>query len=379
MIQTTLIFILGFLSAAFLALMVAPAIWRRAVALTRRRVEASVPLTIDEIQADKDRLRAEFAMASRRLEMNVRSLKEQVSEQAVEITRCREDIKRLNEEVADRDTAIAELEADAAALRAELDEREALIERLEESLADRERQLEERGLEIERLGRMYDEASFNASSRQIEIVAQEAKLEKLGSDLSALRAERKETDARMLEIAAESQASHEALRIERKKNAGLDRKLETLMSSLSDREEKLERRERELQRLRERLKKAGEGEADAPDPANEDEPADGEKASGRSKADRQRMERMLATLRRENKSLRDDLERAGAADGSENAVLRERIGELAADVVNLTAMLDGPDSPIRAILADAEPAAEGTVSLADRIRALQKSASRTPD
>ena len=68
LVQSVLFFALGFLCAGFLALMVAPAVWRRAVALTRRRIEASIPLTRSEIQADKDRIRAEYAMATRRLE-----------------------------------------------------------------------------------------------------------------------------------------------------------------------------------------------------------------------------------------------------------------------------------------------------------------------
>ena len=60
-------------------------------------------------------------------------------------------------------------------------------------------------------------------------------------------------------------------------------------------------------------------------------------------------------------------------------VLREQINDLAAQVVHLTAMLDGPDSPINTILAEdaAKPATtgQGIVSLADRVRALQKAAS----
>ena len=74
-LEAVLYFVLGFLSAALLALMVAPAIWNRAVVLTKKRIESSVPLTLNEIQADKDQLRAEFAMSTRRLEMSVEELK----------------------------------------------------------------------------------------------------------------------------------------------------------------------------------------------------------------------------------------------------------------------------------------------------------------
>ena len=93
MVQSVLFFALGFLCAGFLALIVAPAVWQRAVALTRRRIEASIPLTQAEIQADKDRVRAEYAMATRRLEMNVKALREKAAEQLVEINRGREALK----------------------------------------------------------------------------------------------------------------------------------------------------------------------------------------------------------------------------------------------------------------------------------------------
>jgi len=72
--------------------------------------------------------------------------------------------------------------------------------------------------------------------------------------------------------------------------------------------------------------------------------------------------------------------------------LRERINDVAAEVARLTAALEGPDSPIDSILAEApavgrangtrgeggklEAPQQGRGSLADRIRALQSTASR---
>jgi len=58
-----------------LGLMIVPLVHNRAVRLTTRRMEAATPLSMAEIQADKDQLRAEFAMSARRLEMNVDQLK----------------------------------------------------------------------------------------------------------------------------------------------------------------------------------------------------------------------------------------------------------------------------------------------------------------
>ena len=407
MIQTTLFFILGFLCAAFLALMVAPAIWRRAVALTRKRIEASVPLTMDEIQADKDRLRAEFAMSTRRLEMSLKSFREKASEQIVEINRNRDELRRIAEERDEKNAAMTQVEARTAELRSELRQREEQLQRLSERVGEHERILGERALELEKLGRMYDEASFSASSRQIEIVAQESKLEKLTDDVATLRNERKEADRRVREVVAEHKAAREALREEQKKHTALEKKVERLTSTLSDRDDKLERRERELARLREQIKGGGATEHDLQQAlADEQEQrakleaevaeltgrlstllagatgGDVEKATAKLESGRNRLEERLTVLTRENRKLRaslDSVERANS-DGwdeerRENAVLREQINDLAAEVVNLTAMLDEPDSPIsKALAADTGESKSGAPSLAERIRALQKAA-----
>ena len=108
--QSTLVFVLGFLSAGLIALIVAPMVWRRAVALTRKRIEASVPLTQAEIQADKDRMRAEFAMATRRLEINFKNFREKAAAQIVEINRNREELKQLMAERTERHEALTRLE-----------------------------------------------------------------------------------------------------------------------------------------------------------------------------------------------------------------------------------------------------------------------------
>jgi hypothetical protein len=106
----------------------------------------------------------------------------------------------------------------------------------------------------------------------------------------------------------------------------------------------------------------------------------------RSHDERAKLQRDIATMRR-------DAENGGANVRKENAVLRESINDVAAEVARLTATLEGPDSPIAAILeGDAgRPAASGTNgaspartprtgeskdTLADRIRTLQGGAPR---
>jgi len=76
---------LGFLAASLLALVIIPLVHDRAVRLTLRRINAAIPLSIEEIQAEQDQLRAEFAMSTRRLETNVEELRAQTASQRAEL------------------------------------------------------------------------------------------------------------------------------------------------------------------------------------------------------------------------------------------------------------------------------------------------------
>ena len=378
MVQSILFFALGFLCAGFLALLVAPAIWRRAVALTRRRVEASVPRTLEEIQADKDSLRAEFAMTTRRLEISVKTLREQANEQLVEISRGREALKGLAVERKDKKQALTELgEKNELLLH-----REQQIQQLTDKLVQAERMMEKRALELEKLEHMYDDASFSSSNRQIELVARESELEKFANDISVLRGQRKEAEKRHQEVVAESKATRDSLKAEKKRTADIEKKLERLLAMLADREDKLDRREKELVRLRERLKGEAAGGAVAAGlvGAQENAPAgnnDVDKVLAKLEGDRERLEARLTTLARENSRLKTELggsetTRNGDDGRSAGDALREQMNTLAAEVVSLTAKLEGPDSPITKALAAPQEARSGTISLADRVRALQK-------
>ena len=82
MIEPIMFFGLGLLTASLIVLTFVPLVHNRAVRLTMRRIEASMPESMTEIQADKDQLRAEFAMSTRRLEITVQELKAKTMEWA---------------------------------------------------------------------------------------------------------------------------------------------------------------------------------------------------------------------------------------------------------------------------------------------------------
>jgi uncharacterized membrane-anchored protein YhcB (DUF1043 family) len=95
MIETIMYIGIGLLSGCLIGVAVMPLVHERAVRLTIRRLEAALPQSIEEIEADKDLLRAEFAMSARRQEIIVEQHKNKITNQLVELSRQRDVINRL--------------------------------------------------------------------------------------------------------------------------------------------------------------------------------------------------------------------------------------------------------------------------------------------
>ncbi|WP_159587117.1 hypothetical protein [Chelativorans xinjiangense] len=398
MIQTVLSFILGFLVAAALALAVAPALWRRAGVLARKRIEASMPLSREELQAEIDAVRAGYAMTTRRLEMKAEAIKKKAAQDLVEINVQREEARRLGEECAARDEALAALQARHDDIARQLSEREAGMKALSAKLPAAERSLAERTAEVEELSRLYEESSLIASSHQVELVAREADIERLNDTITRLRNEAREADRARRAAASEKTKVEEALNVARKRSEELERKLERMMTNLSTRDERLERQEKEIARLKRKIREAAGGDdgrssllVDAEEAKARlemqvadlslqistllaQEGGEGGEMSTARKSEVERLQSRLAALMRENKKLRAAI--AAADEGPGDDALREQISSLAAEVVNMAAALEGPGSPIEKALSELPPAPpEDEIrppSLADRVRTLRE-------
>ena len=96
MIEWLMFGALGFLLGCLLALMLAPPLWNRAVKLTTRKLEATMPMSLNDIQADKDQLRAEFAIELRKVEVALDKAKEKATRELIEANKRRVEIAMLN-------------------------------------------------------------------------------------------------------------------------------------------------------------------------------------------------------------------------------------------------------------------------------------------
>jgi hypothetical protein len=98
MVEAMMYAAIGFLSASLLALGIVPLLHARAERLTINELQARLPLAISEVQAERDLLRADFAMQMRRLELKNEALTDKNARQMAALGRDADLITRLQTE-----------------------------------------------------------------------------------------------------------------------------------------------------------------------------------------------------------------------------------------------------------------------------------------
>jgi len=161
-IQSAMLVALGFLAASLLGLLLASAFWGRAVRLTTARIKQSLPVSEQEIQADRDRLRAEYAIKVHKLETHLEQAKLARARQLVELNR--------------RDASISTLETNIGELKAALEEHQNARHVLEQTIADRLPKVEARLAEAKRLiiSREREIAELLENARRHKVALEEA-------------------------------------------------------------------------------------------------------------------------------------------------------------------------------------------------------------
>ena len=421
MIEPIMYLAIGFLISMLCGLMIVPLVHNRAVRLTTRRLEAATPLSMAEIQADKDQLRAEFAMSARRLEMNVEQLKNKTTSQLAELGKKTDAINRMKVELGEKNATIFALEAREKAVKEQLRATEEEFADKTEALRAAELALAEKQSELSKLNGDLCDRSMLADSRQVELVAVGAQIDELKNRVGAAEKDYAVTQERLGQERRDLENATRELgdargRVENlsQRVTDLDRQLimqvkeaEMLSSRVNDLEARLATQgkllaERDFENTQ--LRKANDAaERKVKELGDEIALTNSGKwpALEKLKTEKAAVEEQLRAARDERAKLQRDVnaiqqqaESSWATERMENALLRERINDIAAEVAKLAMQLEGPNSPIEAMLASepAKPArptngaavASGAPAgsppqggtLAERIRALQSHASR---
>src|SRR6201982_3926702 len=177
MVEPIMYLAIGFLLSMLCWLAVGPLVHNRAVRLTTRRLEAATPLSMAEIQADKDQLRAEFAMSARRLEVSGGPLKNKTTSQLAELGKKTDAINRMKVELGEKNATIFQLEAREKAVKEQLRATEEEFSAKTDSLRSAEQALSDRPADLSRLNADFNDRSVVAESRQVELVAVRTQIE----------------------------------------------------------------------------------------------------------------------------------------------------------------------------------------------------------
>ncbi|KQT46971.1 hypothetical protein ASG47_10210 [Devosia sp. Leaf420] len=340
LIENMMYFALGLLAAGLIALIIMPAVWKRAVRLTKRRIEAATPITLSEFRADKDQLRAEFALSTRRLEMNVEALRKRLAEQLSDVNQKRTDLGALKAERDKHLSVVTELEARQEELRARILELEKEGTDLAQRLRMRERDAESRQGEIESL-RSNLRGGLPASTMAQEIGLLGDYEEDMERLMTALAVERKR--AAFLEDQARSL-------IERLENS--DRRSTESTAAIAAMRNALARRDADQEENAEALTAAEARIARAENRLNALLAESSEavaQSNGRAEqllADKLNLEDEVEKLRKKVANVGSSILADWDTERMEEAHLRERLNDIAASVSKLVYAVDN-DAPLQ--------------------------------
>ena len=199
MIESIMFFAGGFLVASLLGLALISSVHHRAIRLTQRRLQDSIPVSLTEIQADRDKLRAKFAMSARRLEMTVEQLEAKVTSQRGEIARKSEAIARLKAQLAEKNGVTDELGAKLKSLSIENRETEqgyaaqsAAAEAVGQALAAKE-------AEHARAVRDIHGLTLISETQKVEIALLKTQIEQFRSRMSQLERDAEDAARRLFD------------------------------------------------------------------------------------------------------------------------------------------------------------------------------------
>mgnify|MGYP001627532274 CR=1 FL=1 len=381
MIEYALIFALGFVAAALLVMLIAPAVHQRVVLYTENRLKATMPLSPQEIRAQKDLVRALYAAENARTQHeltrereNSIALKLKNETLSSEAARLVADNKELKVQIEDMSTEAADLRSKLRRADVEVSSIRETLKRVEISLAAKDVELEDRAHRIARLTSDIDTMRIEATSRDTEIDSLKSRIQVMRDEREELRRESKLLGKRAKDAELRlAQEEHKVFRLEDM--------LARDAAERADAESLVERRNRELTDLRAKLKSAStqlrnaqralrEAGIALPDtrelPMAEDEIANSNLATDPAALEND--------IRRSQTVLTERLLKAKAS--TEDDALREELGDIAAKMIVLTAAREGEQSVIADIVGSQSKSGDKAKSLVDRVLAMDPSIGR---
>lgn len=373
MILEAMFFVLGVVAASLLALFVTPVVARRAARRTQERLLASLPSNLAEVAAEKDQLRARFAVRQRRLESAIGRLNEKIAARMVESGQQREQIAGLVTRQGELSASLAGLERQMAGAATTLERTEHRLHGASAEVALRGERLVEAAAEIRHLESNVAIRDILTEEQRVELAARETRIDSLSLALSAANATGMTAATARDQLAAELATERARVAELSEHVRGMDAAQSVLATERVERLAELERRADEIETLKATLAQA--------EQAHHDEVA--------------ALQSDLAALRAGNVELQRAMDAGAAPSDLSAARLRARLDEIALQVVRMSEARGPRPLPVQvnghasgaprerlAPAANADDAGERLPlrtdpnTLGDRLRAIQRVAAR---
>ncbi|BDA83255.1 hypothetical protein Sa4125_07970 [Aureimonas sp. SA4125] len=366
MIATGLTFLLGVLVAALVVLLLAPIVWRKAQSLARRDYEATIPASANEIRAEFDSVRAAAALSVRQQEIRLAEAREKTVRAQAQLGRSTVE----NVEILKRNRSLLEIAEDRAMeiarLTTTLAARDDENQSLTRTLAATRREAEMSGQELSALASRFEALGEIAEERKIQLVAAEAKVDRLSDAQRVGERLAREQQATIERLRTEAAGFEHTIARDKATLAQLNERIAALLTGIAE-------RDTEIARLADRQAVPAAAPSKSPRAA-ETVPTDTVALPSGPQSSPSSPER-LAEVQTASQRLRAALVKNAdsASPETSQAEIRDRISDIAARVIRMTSVADDPNAALGlgAAGSASTPAGDGRApSLAERVRRL---------
>ncbi|MDS7597856.1 hypothetical protein [Agrobacterium tumefaciens] len=392
MIEYAILFGLGFLTATLLALLIAPAIHRRIVAYTENRLRATMPISPQEVRAQKDMARALYAAENARVKQELDTEREKNTSLRLANEAASSDAYRLGEQNRNLLVKFEELTLEIGELRSALDASEANAARLQSALSEQLEAATSRATQMSELTRRLTSLTRELDDSKVLAATRDLEAEQARQSASRIRKEGETAARELKDVSDRNREAMTAVARESRKVTRLEEKLAAEIAKNADLDTALTMRTQEVARLKEQLAATGGKSNDMvirlPNPAGRQQPAvEPEKpqvadvasdpvppvsnaaAEPAVQLQPDALAQQIEDIRNQGTALTERL--LNVRGTSNDEAIRREIARIAAQMIALTAAQEGETSPIPVLLAKSE-GNSGRDSLAKRAAALME-------
>ncbi|MDI9848664.1 hypothetical protein QM467_11420 [Rhodoblastus sp. 17X3] len=281
MVEQIVDFALGFVICGLIGLAFLPVVSARARRLTLARVESRLPMTFDEIEADRDLLRARFAAENRALELKAAEARDGRAADAAELGRRAVALMRTTEQL-EQTTALLNERNSQLAKSLEFGEKtQAALDETRETLAQRQSDLTALHGEFDKLAEERRRLDNRVSELETALETAGGNLQDARERLAAVEAARREIASQVEELSSRNNAMAADLAEAERRSADFDARRARMLAKIAaerKRGEEMESANLDLRRrLIERPEALHSGETAAPNDSGE---LDGPHANG---------------------------------------------------------------------------------------------------